>query len=134
VDSGLLNENNVGKIREWNSLKQLNWWSGDRCNMINGSDCSVFPPYLTSNQQLNFFDLDLCRSVSMDYANDMVFKGVVTGLHYKMSKNVLEDPKDYSPNMCFCKSPNSCLKKGVIDVSNCRNGNIHWFTKFHCYE
>jgi len=106
-------------------MKQLNCWSGDSCNAIVGSDGSVFPPYIKSSRQLTFFDLDLCRSISMDYSNDMVFKGVVAGLHYKLSSTVFEDPTVYQPNMCFCKTPETCLKRGVLDVSKCHFGKTY---------
>jgi hypothetical protein len=123
VDSGLTNKDQVGKIILWNSLSMLNWWKGDRCNAINGSDSSVFPPYLGQKSVLQVFDLDFCRSISFKFSKEMLFHNAVQGLTYNIADDTLEDPKVFELNNCFCKGgPDTCLKKGVIDVSPCHGG------------
>ncbi|XP_021955612.1 sensory neuron membrane protein 1 isoform X2 [Folsomia candida] len=122
VDSGLKKQDKVGQIVSWNGLNKLNWWKGDRCNQINGSDSSVFAPYQISKTALQVFDLDLCRSISFRYSKDMLFHNVVAGMTYNIAEETLEDPKVFAPNMCFCRGVDNCLKKGVLDVSPCRGG------------
>lgn len=136
VDSGLIARERFGKIVSWNFSNKLNWWRGDRCNAINGSDASTFPPYPYLNVKANpqVLDLDLCRSISFQYSKDMVFDDKVQGLTFVLADNTLEDPKIYEPNSCFCKGPDTCLKKGVLDVSTCRGGIYKISEKYHFYH
>ncbi|ODM96304.1 Sensory neuron membrane protein 1 [Orchesella cincta] len=125
VDSGLKSEKGVGKILTYNELPSLTYWNGDKCNAIMGSDGSVFPPHLKTSDKLTMFEVDFCRSIDFEYAEEVQYKSVM-GSKYHVGKDVLQDPSINPDNQCFCSKNNSidaCLKEGVLDVSPCQFGS-----------
>ncbi|KAL8577387.1 hypothetical protein ACOMHN_060209 [Nucella lapillus] len=48
-------------IDRWNGLKYLNYWSTLLANMINGTDGSLYPPYVTTGRTLQMYDSNLFR-------------------------------------------------------------------------
>ncbi|CAG0899946.1 unnamed protein product, partial [Darwinula stevensoni] len=95
-------------------------WRTDECNMINGTDGTIFPPYVDENSILYVFTPDLCRSVYLTYEQDVELQGT-PGLRFIVDPDVLEDPEINLANKCFCLSDGTCLKAGVLDLSECRD-------------
>ncbi|CAG0900856.1 unnamed protein product, partial [Darwinula stevensoni] len=67
-------------------------WRTDECNMINGTDGTIFPPSVDENSVLYVFTPDLCRSVYLTYEQDVEFQGT-PGLRFIVDPDVLEDPE-----------------------------------------
>jgi len=95
--------------------------------MINGSDGSIFPPFVFRDRVLQIFDPGMCRSITVKYVEDVEVHGVPT---YKFSipKDELEDPRINSDNECYCLESNEdgdlkeCTKAGVFRIHACRKG------------
>lgn len=60
----------LGKIMTWNGYNNLQIWPNKRngqesiCNMVNGSDGTVFRPYQQPNQKIYSYTSDVCRFVN----------------------------------------------------------------------
>ncbi|CAG0903273.1 unnamed protein product, partial [Darwinula stevensoni] len=93
-------------------------WRTDECNMINGTDGTIFPPFLDENSVLYVFTPDLCRAVFFTYEREVEFRRI-PGLRFIVNSDVLEDPAINLDNQCFCLSDGTCLKAGALDLSEC---------------
>ncbi|CAF0832075.1 unnamed protein product, partial [Brachionus calyciflorus] len=52
---------NIAKIISWNGKEKVDIWSSDQANMINGTDGTLYPPFLDRNKRLYSFSPDMCR-------------------------------------------------------------------------
>jgi scavenger receptor class B protein 1 len=62
VRTGKTNPQEFGRIVSWNGKTKLDYYNGD-CNLINGTDGSLAPPFLTKQTRIRFFSSDICRHV-----------------------------------------------------------------------
>lgn len=128
ISRGLSNNRNLGEIEDWNGETELSVWAGAECNMINGTDSTIFPPFWTPNDKLYIFVTDVCRSLYAEFESEIEWKGV-KALHYTGSRHNMQDPEEYPPNKCFClleseSRPLRCLKEGVLNLINCLGVSI----------
>src|SRR5665811_1028464 len=49
IISGTQDNTKFGDIVSFKGEKHLDIWNGDSCNMINGSDGTLFPPFVTKD-------------------------------------------------------------------------------------
>nr|CAD7431432.1 unnamed protein product [Timema monikensis] len=120
IDRGLSDPQNLGRIVEYEGREDLDVWSQDTCNMINGTDASIFPPSLTDSN-IYIFSTFCCRSMSFEFEKEVVYKDVKAKKFINSPRN-LEDPKVEESNECFCAGrgeERQCHKRGVIDVYDC---------------
>ncbi|KAJ8885847.1 hypothetical protein PR048_012053 [Dryococelus australis] len=54
-----------GIIHTFNGNTQLPHWKTERCNRIDGSDGSIFPPHITKDTTLYVYEKDLCRKLPL---------------------------------------------------------------------
>ncbi|CAL8137067.1 unnamed protein product [Orchesella dallaii] len=125
IYSGVGDNTLFGETISWKGDDMLSFWDTDYCNMINGSDGSVFPPFVTRDRVLRIFSPDMCRSIYMNYHEDVEVLGV-PGYRFITPREVLEDPKVYPENKCYCTNPGDdlagCAKAGVFYLAPCRKG------------
>jgi len=127
VYSGLKEIEKLGEIISVNEQKQLSFWNTEYCNMINGSDGSIFPPFVTRDQILKVFSPEMCRSIYMKYVEDIELYGI-PAYRFAISKDVLEDPRINSENACYCLESygdddlTRCSKTGVFKIRACSKG------------
>ncbi|ODN04815.1 Lysosome membrane protein 2 [Orchesella cincta] len=125
IYSGVGDNTLFGETISWKGNDMLSFWETDYCNMINGSDGSVFPPFVTRDRVLRIFSPDMCRSIYMKYHEDVEVLGV-PGYRFITPREVLEDPKVYPENTCYCTEPGDdlegCAKAGVFYLAPCRKG------------
>lgn len=50
-----------GDVLEFNGRSSMSVWSGRTCNMINGSDSTLFYPMKTPPEKIYAFSPDICR-------------------------------------------------------------------------
>lgn len=55
----------VGQVVAMDGEPQLKIWK-DTCNEYQGTDGTVFPPFLTESDRLQSYSADLCRWVFFD--------------------------------------------------------------------
>lgn len=60
IRSGKNNPQEFGQIVSWNGKTKLNYYHGF-CNLINGTDGSLAPPFITKETLIRFFSSDICR-------------------------------------------------------------------------
>lgn len=131
IYSGVIDNTMFGETISWKGTDVLSFWDNDYCNMINGSDGSVFPPFVNRDRVLRIFSPDMCRSIYMTYLEDVEVLGV-PGYRFITPKDVLEDPRVNAENICYCKrkdpdeeSLDDCSKAGVFYLAPCRKGWLH---------
>ncbi|KAJ8915889.1 hypothetical protein NQ315_015502 [Exocentrus adspersus] len=126
---GLNSYKDIGRIVEFDGEEKISAWPTDECNTIKGTDGTIFPPLLDKEAGLVSFAPDLCRSLIAVYEHDTKYDGIPVR-HYSatlgdMSRN--EDEK------CYCPTPETCLKKGIMDLYKCV-GVPMYVTLPHFYE
>ncbi|KAM9677527.1 lysosome membrane protein 2 [Trichechus inunguis] len=109
---------NFTKIVEWNGKKSLDWWTTEKCNMINGTDGDSFHPLITKEETLYVFPSDFCRSVYLTFSGFESIQGL-PAFRYKVPAEILANT---SENAGFCIPEGNCLGSGVLNVSICKNG------------
>ncbi|XP_030647028.1 lysosome membrane protein 2 [Chanos chanos] len=131
--TGVQNYMDYGKIDTWNGIKQMTWWSSNQSNMINGTDGSVFHPFLLRDELLYIFATDLCRSIHLAYVEDTEVKGI-PAYRFVPPEDVLASPEENPANAGFCVPAGDCLGKGVLKVSVCREGAPFVVSFPHFYQ
>nr|CAD7452073.1 unnamed protein product [Timema tahoe] len=120
IDRGLSDPQNLGRIVEYEGRKDLKVWSQNTCNMINGTDASIFPPSLTDSD-IYIFSPACCRSLSFEFEKKMLYKDVSVRKYISSPRN-LEDPNVDESNKCFCVGRGKnrvCHKRGILDLYDC---------------
>ncbi|KAL1131950.1 hypothetical protein AAG570_011561 [Ranatra chinensis] len=120
VKRGVKDAKEVGKVVSFNGKSELDVWSGAECNALRGTDSTIFPPFLTPQDDIVSFAPDLCRSLGAKYQYPIVYQGI-PGNHYTAT---LGDMSNNAEEKCFCPSENKCLKKGAFDITKCAGAPI----------
>jgi lysosome membrane protein 2 len=121
-----------GEVLQWRNATLLpaDWWSDDTARAIDGSDGSMYKPFLTMDDQPNIFITDICRSVHLNAIEKKTILDI-PGLRFVLPPEIF----DYSieRNHGFCNPADTsyfeaqngsyCLPYGLMDVSRCQPGN-----------
>jgi len=78
IYTGVGDSKDFGKIISWNGKDAVpdEWWRvGSPCAMINGTDGSIFPPFVEKSRRLDIFVTDLCRSLYLLYDSEVEHLG-----------------------------------------------------------
>ncbi|KAH8376094.1 lysosome membrane protein 2 [Drosophila serrata] len=125
VDSVQLNtgEDDIRKfsiITQFNGMPQLDYWDGDECNRIDGSEPSMFSPNLLQNRStINVFLQVLCRKVPLHFEKEVTILNNIDAIRYKTPMNVFAKPEFNPANACYCTNTEMCLESGVINATKC---------------
>lgn len=76
IYSGVTDNEKFGQTISWKGDTVLDFWTTPSCNMINGSDGSIFPPFVTRDRIIEIFSPDMCRSIYMTYLKDVELLGI----------------------------------------------------------
>nr|WNX29034.1 sensory neuron membrane protein 2 [Odontotermes formosanus] len=115
VKRGMEDIKDLGKMVEFKDQKVLTVWDGEECNALRGTDSTIFPPFLTKKDKIEGFIPDMCRALVAEYQYATTYRGIRS---YKYSADLGDTSTD--PELgCYCRTPTTCLKKGVHDVSRC---------------
>ncbi|KOB75165.1 Sensory neuron membrane protein 1, partial [Operophtera brumata] len=96
----------VGSVVAIDGAPQMNIWR-DSCNEYQGTDGTVFPPFLTMNDRL--------QSFKPWYQKKTSYSGIRTNRYIANIGDFANDPE----LQCFCKEPTACPPKGLMDLSSC---------------
>ncbi|KAJ8298098.1 hypothetical protein KUTeg_024629, partial [Tegillarca granosa] len=121
IYSGEKGVGNFGIIKEWNNQSMLNYWNTDYCNMVNGTDGTIFPPFVDKSDKLFLFSSDICRSIYMEYEGDTTTRGIDT-YKFGVPPVVFLDYKHNPDNAGYCSPKGNCLPSGLLNCSICREG------------
>ncbi|OXA43801.1 lysosome membrane protein 2 [Folsomia candida] len=117
----------MGDILTFNNKTKLEYWGGDFCNKIDGTDGYFFRPGVNEKSTLKIFYPELCRSVYLKWTGEKKVDGIKVG-KFMFPEDMLEDSEVKSENQCFCSKPiaptnntrEGCLKKGFVDYAGCK--------------
>nr|CAD7197008.1 unnamed protein product [Timema douglasi] len=129
VKRGIKNITDIGRVVEFNGQKKLSSWSGEKCNEISGTDGTIFPPFLTSEDKILAFSPELCRTIAAVFERPTTYKGI-KGYRYTAT---LGDMSSNPDEKCFCPTEDTCLKKGSFELSRCAGAPLV-VTLPHMYE
>lgn len=109
VIRGTRNPKDVGRVVEWNNQSALTIWSSDQCNAYNGTDSTIFHPFLYKDEDVVSFSPDICRSLGARYVKPSEVQG--TDSTFRVVKSFDFDARipsgtDQTNNELFRKSGN----------------------------
>ncbi|XP_046362728.2 lysosome membrane protein 2-like [Haliotis rufescens] len=121
INTGVKDPSHFALIRSWNFNSNLPYWTSPSANMINGTDGTMFPPFVDKSAPLYLFSSDICRSLDVKFNHDYDFKDISLASFVAPDStflNVTLNPD----NAGFCTPPGNCLPSGLLNVSACRQG------------
>lgn len=119
IHSGSKHIANLGEYITFNYKKYLPYWNSNYCNMLNGSDGSLYPPHMKKSSKPCVFTGDLGRSICLEFEREVSFKGIDL-YRFVAPQHVLGNKTINPDNICFCTP--RCLDTGVLNISRVRNG------------
>ncbi|XP_075256668.1 lysosome membrane protein 2-like [Convolutriloba macropyga] len=107
-----------GIVEKWDNNTNLPFWYKDTCNMINGTDGSLFPVEVSEYERLYMFNSKMCRSIFLEAGKHELLDGVET-TKFTVPPEVFE--VDFEDNVGFCRDAEAknCIGNGLLDVSSC---------------
>nr|Q9GPH7.1 RecName: Full=Sensory neuron membrane protein 1; Short=SNMP1-Msex [Manduca sexta]AAG49366.1 sensory neuron membrane protein 1 [Manduca sexta] len=114
VKRGIKNVMDVGQVVAMDGAPQLEIWN-DHCNEYQGTDGTIFPPFLTQKDRLQSYSADLCRSFKPWFQKTTYYRGIKTNHYIANMGDFANDPE----LNCFCETPEKCPPKGLMDLTKC---------------
>ncbi|KAK3868102.1 hypothetical protein Pcinc_026492 [Petrolisthes cinctipes] len=122
----------MNKILAWNHHETLDFWYGDTCNMIRGTDASGFGPKVSKNKTLYIFDGRLCRALPLVYSSTVTNNGL-EAYRFVHPDDIFTYNGANRENRCYC-GPQGCPPRGVLDMKPCLFGASVGFSFPHFYK
>lgn len=130
ISTGISNLNTIGKVLAYNGQTSLNFWYSKEANEINGTDGTLFSPFLTRYNRLYLFNPELCRSLHLDYLRDRYVNGIRV-YDFHLPENIFYNSTLNPENNGFCDDEKGCLGNGVLDISSCFSFSGVYLSKPH---
>lgn len=127
INTGVNDLTKLGLIDNFNGAPQMNFWSTDECNRVDGTDGSQFPPHwMDKRQPLQVFVKAFCRKFPLVYESEVnIFDGV-PAWRYKGPRDVFNHPNVTKENQCFCHiESGKCAPSGVFNATLCFDSPIY---------
>ncbi|XP_025087249.1 lysosome membrane protein 2-like isoform X1 [Pomacea canaliculata] len=111
------------EILRWNGNETLDFWTTPIANMINGSDGTMYPPFIDTSRAYYLFSSDVCRSLEIRYVNGYELKDIDLD-RFVVPSMVFANASVNPDNLGYCTphAPENCLPSGILNGSNCQNG------------
>jgi scavenger receptor class B protein 1 len=77
VDTGVNDIHNIGNILKWNHESSTSFFDSE-CARLTGSGGDFFNPNIKRNDTLKLFSPEMCRSIPMDFEEEVEIHGVKT--------------------------------------------------------
>ncbi|KAA0203320.1 hypothetical protein HAZT_HAZT008805 [Hyalella azteca] len=130
--TGVNNPEKMNFIHSWNGRTKLNFWEGESCNRIFGTDAGGFSPGVKPSDELWIFNGQLCRSIPLVYQKT-VNRGGINAFRFVPPRNVFSYGPKNPQNSCYC-SQGRCPPTGVLDMKPCYYGAAIAFSFPHFYQ
>jgi lysosome membrane protein 2 len=126
ISTGLSRVEDLGVVETFDGSRNVSFWSGDTCNMINGTDGSFWHPFVERTDKLYIFDIDdVCRSLYATYQGDStVSSSKIPVYQFSPPKSVMQNSTKNQDNACFCTPAGNCMDDGVLNISICKGAPI----------
>ncbi|CAI9722449.1 membrane 2-like [Octopus vulgaris] len=131
IHSGTKDVNDLGIIKSWNGVSSLPYWNSPYCNMINGSDGTLFSPFKTKDSNIYIFSTDICRSVHATFDKKLTVHDIPVN-RYTPPPDLFATGDIEPANKGFC-TPN-CLPSGLLNVSKCHQDAPIVLSQPHFYQ
>lgn len=114
-----------GIVKEWNGDTELPWWKGDKCNQLNGTDGTMYRPFLNESASLYIYLPDMCRSIKLERTENVYISGV-QAYRYHPVMNTFDGMEKNPDNWCFCTSEDKkeCARNGIFNLGPCSDGKL----------
>jgi len=138
IHTGVGNSAHFGEVLTYNGKKSVDdWWGDTYCAAINGTDGSLFPPFVEKSWTMYIFTTDLCRTVFLEFTEEIERLGI-KGYRFVAPEAMLAAPSHNPDNACFCleddpMSPR-CGEGGIINIKSCKGGAPIVMSTPHFYE
>lgn len=120
LNTGVDDISKFGIITQFNGKPQLDFWEGDECNRIDGSEPSMFSPsQLQERDTVHVFLQVLCRKVPLRFEKEETILNDIDVLRYRTPLDVFSHPSENPANECYCRNTDRCLPSGVINATRC---------------
>ncbi|XP_011685053.1 PREDICTED: lysosome membrane protein 2-like [Wasmannia auropunctata] len=125
VHTGSRGIENIGVIDRLNGMNTRHVWDDERCDKIEGSDGSMFPPHLIEDpsEALWVYSKDICRKIPFRFSEEVTTFDIPS-LRYKFTPDVYNFSD--KQNECFCSKVHGkrvCPPSGLFNMSACSYGS-----------
>lgn len=111
---GKENIEDLGRVIQFNGESEMDYWEGDKCNQIHGTDGTIFPPFHKKTDDYWVFAPPICRSLQMRRQSKAKYSNIRTQrFTVDFDSAHTEDPK------CWCRSEDHCPLAGTFDLFPC---------------
>ncbi|XP_065358600.1 protein peste-like isoform X2 [Calliphora vicina] len=115
IGTGVGNMEEFGQLLLWNG-KNYSEYFPQECSAVKGSPGEFQKTNLKKNESIQYFFTDFCRSVNLDYLDEIMVDGIL-GYRYIISPNFFDNGTLNPDNQCFCNG--ECLPYGAANISGC---------------
>ncbi|XP_062990283.1 platelet glycoprotein 4 [Elgaria multicarinata webbii] len=132
IYSGKDNTSKTAEIQSYKNKSTTSYWP-HYCNMVNGTDGSSFPPFVSKGKTLEFFSSDICRSIYGNFDSDQLLKDIPL-YRFIVPSAAFASPTVTPGNICFCTDEvisRNCTSAGALDISACKEGKPVYITLPH---
>ncbi|CAH8541558.1 unnamed protein product [Heterobilharzia americana] len=119
IKDGVRDQKLLGKIVSFHGNKVLSYWTTPTANMINGSDGTMFHPFIHKEDEIYVFAKELCRSVQLSFYSESKVDNLPV-FKYILAEDTFKSAKTYERNKGFCLNRSNCFNDGVLDMSTCQ--------------
>ncbi|CAG9762361.1 unnamed protein product [Ceutorhynchus assimilis] len=112
---GIQDFHHVGKIVTFDGKSQMEVWNSSKCDAIIGTDGTIFPPLGKKEEAIWSFAPDICRSLPAVFEKKTKYDQIPVGSFTASLGDASKNPDE----KCFCTNPDTCLKKGLMDLYKC---------------
>lgn len=122
IYTGADDYNKTGVIERFNYMNQLNFWSSDYANMINGTDGTLIQPFVDKSRVLYIFESDLCRSLYLIYNGTYYINDDIEVYNFGPDEYFFANSSVNPDNGGFCVPKGNCLPAGILNLTSCTGG------------
>lgn len=112
----------VGLVERYNHLSSVTAWPDQYANMINGTDGTILPPFITQNDKIYIFENDLCRSLYALYNGTIRVTDDIELYKFTPDEYFFANSSVNPDNAGFCTPAGNCLPAGLLNLTNCIGG------------
>jgi len=120
VFTGKNDVSKTGHIDKYNGTTLLPYWTSHIANMVNGSDGTVFPPFVSQEDKMYTFNSDMCRSLYLEFSKHVSGKEDIQLYRFTVPPEVLESSSVNPYTAGFCTPADRCLGSGLLNTSTCQ--------------
>nr|AYO99755.1 scavenger receptor class B member 1 [Apostichopus japonicus] len=120
VYDGTEDQSMLNTFDRFNGRTELDWWFSPEANMLNGTDGTMYHPYISRDEKLELFHPDVCRSLPYLYEKDMNFKGVPL-FKFVLANYTYANGTVHPPNEGFYRE-DMWAPSGLLRQDPCRFG------------